>query len=286
MSFAAYLVSFLPLDNDSLRESRSEITKRQIGWWLEKTSLDIHVISMNYREEDFLPDNSRLIYHNTSPKKLAPARLVGFELFYASDYDFGIMMDDDAILYDKEHHNSGPKLFEEMDAQLDQYRALDVFFPINPQKVGFNPIWEKDPILYRDNHVFKRNLDLKGSMFVVRNFRKYETTEVYPDIEFNWQEDTKFALDCLAAGKTVMQCHNIVLNELSGSASHFSADASSRIPKMKAGNEKIAAQYEHLGLTMIPDSHLLEKSEFIKRTWGDKPTSLAVSKQSNDLFIF
>lgn len=289
MSFAAYIASFLPLDNQELRDSRSAITKRQIQWWLEHTEVPINVIAMNYTDEDFLESNPRLTYHVREPMKLTPARTEGFKMFYESQYDFGIMMDDDAILYNKPQHNSGAKLFAEMSEQIQKYVGVDVFFPINPQKIGFNPIWNKNPEKYQNNHVFKRNMDLKGSMFVVRNFRKYNKTEVLPDLDFNWQEDTKFAIDCVAAGHTVLQSHNIVLHELSGKASHFAAAASLRLPRMLDGNTRIAQQYADKGLRMKGDTHLLDKSEFLRRMWVDKPTEFVVPKpqaEINDLFQF
>ncbi len=289
MSFGAYIASFLPMDNQELRDSRSAITKRQIQWWLEKTEVPINVIAMNYSDDDFLETHPRLNYIINPPMKLTPARKVGFEAFFESDYDFGIMMDDDAILYDKPQHNLGPKLFEEMAAQIHLYTGVDVFFPINPQKIGFNPIWDKNPAKYKDNHVFKRSMDLKGSMFVVRNFRKYSMTEVFPDLDYNWQEDTKFAIDCVAAGHTVLQSHNLVLHELSGKASHFAAAASLRVPRMLEGNTRIAAQYADLGLRMDGDSHLLDRSDFMKACWKYPQTEFVIPRagsQLTDLFDF
>lgn len=289
MSFAAYIASFLPLDNQELRDSRSAITKRQIQWWLDNTEVPIFVIAMNYKPEDYLPAYDRLTYIENPPMKLTPARRVGFELFFDSRFDFGIMMDDDAILYDKPQHNLGPKLFAEMSEQIHAYTGVDVFFPINPQKIGFNPIWNKNPAKYRDNHVFKRSMDLKGSMFVVRNFRKYGLTEVLPDIDFNWQEDTKFAIDCVAAGHTVLQSHNLVLHELSGSASHFAASADLRVPRMLDGNTRIAQQYSEQGLRMQEGSHLLDRSEFMRKCWKHPQTEFVIPRKGStitELFEF
>lgn len=289
MSFAAYIASFLPTDNQELRDSRSAITKRQIQWWLENTEVDIFVIAMNYEAIDYLTTHSRLQYIVSPPMKLTPARNVGFKQFYDSQYDFGIMMDDDAILYDKPQHNLGPKLFAEMAAQIPAYTGVDVFFPINPQKIGFNPIWDKNPAKYKDNHVFKRSMDLKGSMFVVRNFRKYGMTEVFPDLDYNWQEDTKFAIDCVAAGHTVLQSHNLVLHELSGKASHFAAAAELRVPRMLEGNTRIAQQYADKGLRMQEGSHLLDRSDFMKACWKYAQTEFVVPRagtQLSDLFDF
>lgn len=289
MSFAAYITSFLPTDNQELRDSRSAVTKRQILWWLDQTEVSINVIAMNYTDEDFLTDlepekASRLKYHITPPMKITPARVESFKLFYASDYDWGIIMDDDAILYDKPHHNSGPKLFAEMTQNgVSRYDGVDVFFPINPQKIGFNPIWDKNPPKYANNHVFKRSMDLKGSMCVVRNFRKFGMKEVWHDVDFTWQEDTKFAIDCVAAGHTVLQCQNIILNELSGKASHFSADPSARIPKMLEGNTRIAQAYSHLDLRMQEGSHLLDRKDFIDKCWI-KPKEFVVAKGESSFY--
>jgi hypothetical protein len=280
--FAAYIVSFLPRDNDELRRSRLAVHQRQLDWWMEKTDVPIYVIAMNYDSLDFLSGwemGDRVHYVVSEPLKLAPARRKCFDLFYASQHEWGIMMDDDAILYDKDHHNSGPRLLSEMATHLQDYRTIGAFFPINPQKIGFNPLWAKNPQV-SDSHVFNRNLDLKGSMFFVRNFRLHGQQEVFPDETFDWQEDTKFAIDMVAAGHHVQQCYNIILNELSGKASHFSAEAAARRPKMEAGNRRIAEQYAGLDLHMGEgdESHLLIKRDFMKRCWRGG-TKLIVPKR-------
>ncbi len=38
-------------------------------------------------------------------------RIECLKAFYASDYDWGIMMDDDAVLYDQPQHNSAWNCF-------------------------------------------------------------------------------------------------------------------------------------------------------------------------------
>lgn len=294
MSFAAYITSFLSRDNLELRSVRSEVVQRQIRWWLENTEVPIFVTSMNYDATDYLSD-PRLTYVDTPPMKANPARKLAFERFYASDYDYGIFMDDDAILYDKAHHNSGAKLFEEMSSHIEDYKDIDVFFPINPQKIGFNPLWDKtkpvsttvaDEALQTTNHVFKRSMDLKGSMFVVRNFRKAGQTEIFPDSEFNWQDDTKFAIECVAAGYTVLQCENIILNELSGKSSNFAANPSDRIPHMRMGNTRIAKEFADKGLEMDGDSHLLDRTQFLKNCWH-RPKKFVIPKikDENSLFV-
>ncbi len=285
MSFAGYITSFLSDTDLELRKVRSEVVKRQINWWLENTEVPLFVTSMNYEPMHDYLSHSRLTYRDRPPMKANPARKWAFEQFYESNYDYGIFMDDDAILYNKEQHNSGAKFFEEMASHIEDYQNIDVFFPINPQKIGFNPIWDKSPGLHETNHVFKRSMDLKGSMFIVRNFRKYGMTEVYPDPEFNWQDDTKFAIECVAAGHKVLQCENIILNELSGKASNFAANPTDRLPHMKAGNTRIAEEFAHMGLKMDGDSHLLDRTEFLRKAWiGPKRYVIPKRKAADALF--
>ena len=189
------------------------------------------------------------------------------------------MMDDDAILYD-EHHNSGSEIFAEMAANgPDAYRGLDVFFPIFPRKHGFNAEWAKDRDLFENNHVFRRNLDLKGSMFIVRNFLKKGRTPVLPRSDFLLHgEDTLFAVEAVAKGCTVMECWNIVLKELTA-RSHFERGGG-RKEAMREGNAKIAELYQEQGLSLAPGKHLLETREFKRRSWGGKPTRIVVPKRA------
>jgi hypothetical protein len=277
MSFAAYITSFLTKENPTLRKAKSACVKKQINWWLENTDIPIFVTSMNYENDDYVEPHPRLVYIDTPPLKTNPARMKAFERFYQSNYDFGIFMDDDAILYDK-HHNSGSKLFSEMDKQIDAYNQVDVFFPINPMQMGFTPIWTKSNGMHDTNHVFVRDLYLKGSLFVVRNFPKFGKTPIYPDPSYHWQDDAKFATECVANGYTVMRCENIVLNELDSKASNFASNPSDRIEPMREANTRLAKEYEHLGLKMKQESHSLDRSDFYKNAWKFQFTKVIVPK--------
>lgn len=207
-------------------------------------------------------------------------RRLALSRFYASDTPWGIMMDDDAILYDSPEHNSGAAFFAEMaENTVDAYDEIDVFFPVNPGKLGFRPLWEKDPDLYRDNHVFDRNEDLKGSMFVVRNLTRFGRKPVMPPAEFELHgEDTLFALEALANGCSVMRAGNIILHEL-GSRSFFP----DRKGPMKAGNEWLVERYSNLGLAMQAtpgQEHLTDRTEFLRRIPGHHPKQVVVKKPS------
>lgn len=278
--FAAYIVSYLP-DVPDHRVKRRLGLQKQLRWWRQMTDIPVHVIASNWTTLGLSgdPELALLADHGGSvtvvpSQSLILNRIACLNTFYASEHRWGIMMDDDAVLYDGLQHNRGPRLFPEMVANgIAAYDGVDVFFPINPQKIGFSPIYAADPPLFAAHHVFERSIDLKGSMFVVRNFKKEGKRVVLPDPNFTLHgEDRHFALEAVRTGYSVMRCENIVLRELSGT-SHFGVD---RTAQMKIGYTKLAEMYEDEGLTMKPDSHLHDLKRFWQNCWGSRHTRIIV----------
>lgn len=279
-SFAAYIVSFMPGDPKHQIARRLNLEK-QLRWWELMTDIPVHVVASNWRPLALAnaPELDRLRPHGggviqTPAQSLVLNRNACLQNFYASEHDWGIMMDDDAVLYDGPQHNRGPRLFSEMVANgRNAYDSVDVFFPINPQKIGFSPIYARNPSLYAAHHVFERSIDLKGSMFVVRNFRKQGLPEVLLDPAFTLHgEDRHFALEAVSMGYSVMRCENIILREFGG-PSHF---ASNRTGQMKIGYTALAQKYAANGLAMQLNSHRHDLKTFWRNCWGSKPTTVIV----------
>lgn len=289
--FAAYITSYRHPEEDKWRARRAVFLK-QLRWWEANTAVPLHLRLSGWRKEDvdaFNAESGQLLdviedyggsYERADPARLLDNRIECLKQFYESDVSWGIMMDDDAVLYDKAQHNSGPRLFPEMAVKGPAaYTGVDVFFPINPAKTPFNAVYDKDRNLYDNTHVFKRSGDLKGSLFVVRNFRKEGRELVLPPIEYGTQlhgEDTLFAIEALSQGCTVMCCENIILNEFAA-PSHFDTSGD-RKPAMKQGNERLVELYGKHGLAMKPDSHLLDRSGLYAAKWGTKDWIVKVSK--------
>ena len=196
MSFEIYIISYLD-DDAAKRTDRLRVHNDQLDCWLNHTNLKINVYAMNYSDQDFRTED-RITYKILTPRRANPARLEAFKDFYASDAHWGIMMDNDASLYSASHHNSSYKLFEEMSSHIEDYKTIGVFQPINPGKQPFNHFINDD--VHTHNHVFARNMDLKGSMMIVRNFRKYNQPEVWPDPSYIYGDDTKIAMDAVRLG--------------------------------------------------------------------------------------
>jgi len=293
--FGAYIVCHRPADEAMWRKRRA-VFARQLTEWMERADIHLHLRLSGWSKADeaaFEADYQGLLaqveefdgsYSLEPAAPLIHNRIECLKAFYASEYDWGIMMDDDAILYGKPQHNSAWNLFPEMAKNgLAAYREVDVFFPNNPGKAGggFNAKYAEDPALYAGNHVFERNPDLKGSMFVVRNFRKDRRHQVLPDSNYLLHgEDTLFATEAIKQGCTVMKCWNINLKELSNERdSHFAKD---RVRKMIEAHRRIAEMYAGDGLRMKhpddPESKTLERRDFYDNCWKARPKKWAWPK--------
>ncbi|CAH0343147.1 hypothetical protein [Rhizobium sp. CECT 9324] len=213
------------------------------------------------------------------PRILIENRIDCLKHLYASDFDWGIIMDDDAVLMQAETHNSSYCLFAEMAANgKDAYDGVDVFAPIYGRKVPFSKELSAPGNPYAINHVFKKSTDLKGSMIVVRNFEKEGRKPLLPDPSFRTHgEDTYVVLQAVSLGYSTMTSWNMVLEELSGESTFANGD-DDRTEKMREGHELLVEKFGHFGLRMKPGSHTLDKKEFETLCWGKKSKRIEVPK--------
>lgn len=260
-SFAAFIISYLD-DNPEKRARRLAVHNEQLDQWITNTHLPIFVISMNYQPQDYY-QSPRITYINSPPIPANAARKMAFELFYDTNFEWAVMIDNDSWLYSDAHHGSGWKIFDQMNWQIHEFKRLGVFFPLNPQKMPFSQELSKP--IYQDYLVFKKALDLKGSMFFVRNFVKAGQTPVYPDPLMGYSDDVLLAFDTIAAGYGVYRCNNIILNEKTANSSSFAEAHTDRKPLMLEGNLEIIKRYP--GLELIKESHLLDYRKWINRTF-------------------
>lgn len=284
--FAAYIICYLP-DDPGWRLKRRLNLHRQLRWWRQMTDIPVHVFASNWTQLGLAndPELALLTQHGGSvtvvpSQPIILNRIACLSAFYASAYLWGIIMDDDAVLYDGPAYNSGGAFFSEMarNAQAS-YADVDIFFPINPAKrPGQNQIWAKSPARYAANHVFEANYDLKGSMFMVRNFRLDGRPQILPPASHLLHgEDTLFAIEAIRNGCSVFRCGNMVLKELSG-PSHFQHTPA----VMQLGNQAIAAMYASQGLRMnsiAKRNHLLDRSDFVRLCLPNRPKRVTVKKR-------
>lgn len=284
-AFGAFITSCLP-DDAEHRADRKFDFEWQLEWWRRMTDIPVYVIASNWTDEEIAASKELGLLAEygggitrVGPRILIENRIDCLKQLYASDFDWGIIMDDDAVLMQAESHNSSYRLFAEMAAKgKDAYDGVDVFAPIYGRKVPFNKELNAPGNPYTNNHVFKKSTDLKGSMIVVRNFEKEGRKPLLPDPSFRTHgEDTYLVLQAVSLGYSSMTCWNMVLEELSGESTFANGD-DDRTKKMRKGHELLVEKFGQLGLRMKAGSHSLDKKEFETACWGAKPKRIEVAK--------
>ncbi|MGI8396860.1 hypothetical protein [Agrobacterium tumefaciens] len=284
-AFGAFITSFLP-DNVEHRADRKFDFEWQLEWWRRMTDIPVHVIASNWTDEEITASKELglLAEHGggitrVGARVLIENRIDCLKRLYASDFDWGIIMDDDAVLMQAESHNSSYRLFAEIAANgKDAYDGIDVFAPIYGRKVPFSKELNAPENLYTNHHVFKKSTDLKGSMIVVRNFEKEGRKPLLPDPSFcTHGEDTYLVLQAVSLGYSTMTSWNMVLEELSGESTFANGD-NDRTEKMREGHEQLVARFGQFGLRMKAGSHSLDKRDFETACWRDKPKRIEVAK--------
>jgi len=286
-AFGAFITSYLP-DDPVQRVSRKFDFEWQLEWWRRMTDIPVHVVASNWTDEEVAASKEldQLSDHGggvtrVGPRVLIENRIDCLKQLYASDFDWGIIMDDDAVLMQAENHNSSYRLFAEMAANgKAAYDGVDLFAPIYGRKTPFNKELNRPGNQYAHNHVFKKNTDLKGSMIVVRNFAKEGKELLLPNPNFRCHgEDTYLTLKAVSMGYSPMTSWNMVLEELSGEST-FAATDEDRTEKMRGGHERLVSEFGHLGLRMKPNSHDLDKRALEKQFLGGKAKHISVPKPS------
>lgn len=284
-AFGAFITSYLP-DDPAHRADRKFDFEWQLEWWRRMTDIPVHVVASNWTDAEIgaSTELGLLGQHGggitrVGPRILIENRIDCLQQLYASDFNWGIIMDDDAVLMQAENHNSSYRLFSEMTLNGNTaYEGVDVFAPIYGRKTPFNKKLNAEGNPYAANHVFQKSTDLKGSMIVVRNFVKEGRAPLLPDPDFRCHgEDTYLVLQAVSLGYATMTCWNMVLEELSGESTFASGD-DDRTDMMRDGHEQLVSKFGPLGLRMKAGSHSLDKREFEARCWGDKKKQLSVSK--------
>lgn len=214
-----YIISWF--GNSEIREKRKNYHTRQIDWAVEN-GLEVYVFAQGYGESDYDP---RVVYlPNDSAQILLPADARNHCLrhFYNSDANFAVVADNDSNLHSGPQHCDSKdfvSLFNRL--PLSDLTEVDFFFPLNPGKKGFNSTYNEHPEKFKQNFVFTRNTDSKGSFAVLKNLKKFYNTEIFYD-EVSYKssdgkiithEDVDFGVQMLVAGFSCYELTNTVLLE-------------------------------------------------------------------------
>lgn len=282
MNIEIFVISWF--GRDEIREKRKELHQKQIDWFHEKwPDINVNIFAQEYENNEYLKNVNYI--KNSYVDILSPgaARNELLKYFYNSNVDFGLFFDNDAVLYD---HGDGSGFLNLFQANFKKYNDIDCFFPINPAMKGFKDMHATDK--FQNNHVFYRNLQLKGTMFGLRNIKKYYDLELFMIPEMPTSEDVEFAHQLLVNNLSCYEFQNIVLKDFA--AHHSTLNNSGVSDKEWLGNQRkietspwknfITEKYKPYGMKLNKNG-AWNRNDMYKKYWV-KPIESVISKNNNN----
>lgn len=228
-----YIISWFGKDTE-LRAKRKEIHRKQVEW---AATHNLHpvIYAQGYAPEDFLAGPTYIVNEDSEHiLHPGPARNVLLRHFYASDDDYAVFADNDSLLYEGEKYGNTNYFFEKMKSlDITQLSDVDIIGVTDPCKSPFREETEKS--IYDEHLVFKRSTQLKGSMILVKNLKKFYDKELFFDEE-NFSIDGKmivgeelcFAIDAMLDGLGCFTTFNAILKELAHTSSTWASTKEDR----------------------------------------------------------
>ena len=176
-NIAHFIISYLP-DDEDIRNKRKQAHLNQLQAIKAITpNAKVHIVAQNYKEEDYV-DDPQIVYHKFDKLGAMRARNTALNLLYESDYDFGILSDDDTFVAP---NKSAINFFEEIETEPLKFYDFDVIFSRDMYHIPFRteelPLWEH----YSSNWCFEFAFCGLWHWAVVKNFKKFYNKEEYQD---------------------------------------------------------------------------------------------------------
>lgn len=268
---------------DEIRDIRYQAHQKQLKW-IKELGIKTIIYAQDYQKDEY--DSCPFITYEKQDK---PAHWAIFkrrflEHFYETDYEWGIIADNDAGLYD---HHLGYNIFRHMDLFPKLWKNIDFWYPLDPRKEPFTHLWQKYPGFYKDNLIFvQTSLTTKGTMFVVKNPKYSGKKKVLFSAETSC-DDTEFTINCIINGWNVYKCNSSVLKELVDSSEHSTiswlADIKERA-RIVIEEKKLFAQRYGIPIKERKNGGIsFESKKFCQKYMKDVPKTIAIPKHEGEL---
>lgn len=249
MSVMVANISYLP--NSDLRTQRLTACRTQIEW-LHKLFSDEKVLSVcqNYRDSECVCEGVEYIRYENGIGAGA-ARNVILERFYASDYDWLFICDDDTILDNKYRYEN---FIREITTNPDKFAGIDAVSAIEPEYHPYKKLNYQDKGNLTHYKFEPRELNSGSATSLIRNLKKYYGVEIYfPDINANTgegREDMEFLFSWLKAGFTWYNMDTMIRKSLCfDKSSIFGGDTKARDAILMKCLDSICERYAKDGIS-------------------------------------
>ena len=263
-----------------VKEKRKLFHQNQIDWLLSYNA-KILIYAQEYKKEDFII-HPNIEYIEGPCRHPGEARNILLQHFYNSQDDFGLFLDNDAILDPK--HQDGLNFLSNFNFNKLVENNIHCFQAINPGKEPFNKNHSDNKTLFNSNWLFKRHLDLKTTLFGLLNLKKLYGKELYFNPIYKpFGEDIDFALQLVHNGFKIFKCDNIVLKDFGHTVSTLiGTKKEQRNPEMTKAKEIIFEQWKEFGVILDKNNSIIRK-HFTKKFWLGE-IKIIIPKEENHFF--
>lgn len=267
----AYIISYL--GEGELFEKRLKAHNKQLDWMISAGITPV-VLANAYPSNDLKREG--IEYVNQKERVyLQEARNILLERFYASDDNWAIFADNDAILYD---HGDPKGCLVKAFSKISLDSQIGLAGVIDPQYQPFSQYHKEQEKLLSSFLAFERNADPR-SFFFLKNFRKLGLKEVYYDLNIRYIEEPDFVYQCLVQGQKCFRLTNFVLKDLCAKFTTLEDIVTiGRIETSNIGKKQIAKKWETFGVKVKPNNNW-DIKEFLKRYWKGS-TKVVVDKET------
>ena len=240
------IISYIPDD----RQDRVEYLNRTLKS-LAGCGMHINVLAMwgdtIYSKVQY-PTNLSVKLIKAPGMKQAGARNILLSMFYQTDEDYAVFMDDDMLFKTK----TGYDIKQYLDFMIANIK-FDILGGVFHYSMP-----DKEFDVYLTRH-------LSGGCFFIKNFKKYYNEEKYFDTEYTVLEDAEFGTRLLSEGYAVYRCTDF--NQMSGITNNstiYKNDAD-RSELNKQWHDKIVDKY-----TEITGYNMKTAKSFINKLMREK----------------
>lgn len=291
------IISYFGSDPE-LRAKRVQYHNRQIDWAIER-GYPIFINAMEYEDHEYRKHD--LITYIKNPRMIASeARNILLKNFYSSNFDVGLFLDNDTILYPYYDHL---KIFELLEDDVQQFIDENIFC-FNPSYPRLDPVHGPNgtekvngeiTIKYKDLHKrlqkemdFKPHYMLQTACVFLINTKKYRDLEFYMDVNFTHKEDNDFGFQLQSQGLGVYKTFNIIMNEMGMNNSTMMEDREASLSEDEERRRRDVIANNALGAKWNSDnSGSFDKAAFKQRIGvniGNNVKHIQKNKSKDDLF--
>lgn len=261
MSICIGIISYMPDDWDK-RKVRLKQHQEQLAW-LDRVLPEKPMLVVAQKYHDYEVEDCQRLYPHTvirHEEGIGPARARDelLKVFYKSDYDHLLILDDDATVYP---YYCCEDIFKEIDENPDKFAKIDAFCTQHPRYLPFKERIYQDKRNLTDWKFTRRPPNTGAQIAVLRNIKKYKDIEVYhqagvmdalkegeTDFSQLASEDVAFHLDWIRQGLNYYTLEVLQLKESTVHSTIFSEKTEERVQQEKILIENFVKRNQEYGL--------------------------------------